>query len=167
MRRLVAILGMIAILAFAAGPVMAGGNQHRPFTGTAWGHGMVVPDASCPAFGGLRSVFTQTGYASHMGEIVIDNSHCTPAGPMIGGGQMTIAAANGDTVSITYTGGPSPAVGPDPMRFDVPIEFTVVGGTGRFVGATGGGHMTVTISWPGFEPNFWPDKIVFDGTIGY
>ncbi len=167
MRRFVAILGMVAILAFAAGPVIASGDGHRPFKGTAQGYGMVVPDPACPAFGGLRSAFTQTGYATHMGAIVMDNSHCTPDGPWVVGGEMTIVAANGDSVFITYTAGPAPAVGPDPMRFDVPGEFVVVGGTGRFEGATGGGHTTTTISWPGFEPNYWPDTVVIDGTIGY
>lgn len=167
MRRFVAILGVVAILAFVAGPVMASGDEHRPFKGTAQGYGMVVPDAACPAFGGLRSVFTQTGYATHLGKIVMDNDHCTPSGPWVDGGEMTIIAANGDEVSITYTAGPVPQVGEDPMRFDVPIEFVVVGGTGRFEGASGGGHMTVTISWPGFEPNYWPSTMVIDGTIDY
>ena len=167
MRRLVAILGVVALIAFAATPVMAGGDEHRPFKGTTHGYGMVVPDASCPAFGGLRSVFTQTGHVTHLGKVVMDNDHCTPAGPDVTGGRMTIVAANGDELSITYSGGPAPAVGPDPAQFDVPIEFVIVGGTGRFEGATGGGHMTVSISWPGFEPNYWPSIVAIDGTIGY
>jgi len=167
MRRFVAILGMVAIFALAAGPATANGGEHRPFKGTAVGYGMVVPDAACPAFGGLRSAFTATGTMTHMGAILMDNSHCTPAGPWVDGGVMTIIAANGDEVSITYTAGPAPAVGPDPMQFEVPGEFVIVGGTGRFEGASGGGHMTVAISWPGFEPNYWPTTMHMDGTIRY
>jgi hypothetical protein len=144
----VAILGVVAILAFAAGPVTANGDGHQPFKGTAVGYGMVVPDPACPAFG-LRSVFTATGYAAHMGAISMDNHHCTPPGHG-STEEMTIIAANGDRC-ITY--GRAPVVG----------RIHAVRGAGRFVSwaarvasepAVEG--MTVAISWPGFEPNYWP-----------
>jgi hypothetical protein len=128
---------------------------------------MVVPDAACPNFGGLRSVFTTSGQATHMGAMALEFNHCTPAGPYLVGTEMTFVAANGDEVYASYTAGPIPVVGPDPVVFDAPVDFVIIGGSGRFDGATGGGHLTLTVSWPGFEPNYWPATFVFEGTIGY
>jgi len=167
MRRFAAILGVVAILAFTAGPVVAKGAEQRPFKGVGQGHGMVVLDAGCPNFGGLRSVFTTAGRATHMGAFTLDFNHCTPAGPFLVGTEMTFAAANGDEVYATYTAGPFPVVGADPQVFDAPVDFVIVGGSGRFEGASGGGHITLTVAWPGFEPNYWPATLVFAGTIGY
>ena len=166
MRRFVAILGVVAILAFAVGPVMAKGDEQRPFKGVAQGHGMVVLDPECLTLG-LRSVFTTAGQATHMGAFALDFNHCTPAGPYLVGTEMTFVAANGDEVYATYTAGPFPVVGEDPEVFDAPVDFVIVGGSGRFEGASGGGHITLTVSWPGFEPNYWPATLVFEGTIGY
>ena len=167
MRRFVAILGVVAILAFAAGPVMARGDEQRPFKGVAQGHGMVVVDLACPHFGGLRSAFTTAGQASHMGRFALGFNHCTPTGPYLTGTEMTFVAANGDEVYATYTAGPFPVVGEDPEVFDAPVDFVIVGGSGRFEGASGGGHITLTVAWPGFAPNYWPATLVFEGTIGY
>lgn len=165
MRRLLVIFGVVAILSLAAGPVAAS-DHARPFRGVAHGYGMVVPDTSCPAWGGLRSQFTAAGAATHLGEVTVDNSHCTPAGTVVTGGALTFVGANGDTVFATYTA-VAPAVGPEPVVFDAVAAFTIVGGTGRFEGATGSGQMISTISWPGFSVNYWPTTEVWTGTISY
>jgi hypothetical protein len=165
MRRFVALLGVVGFLIAAAGPAAADDDQARPFRGTTSGYGMVVPDAACPPVG-LRSVFTLTGNATHMGAITVDNHHCAPPGAVVQGGDMTIVAANGDEVFIEYTA-VAPIVGPDPMLVVAEMEFTIVGGTGRFEQAGGGGHQTYRIEWPGFSPNRWPTTKVIEGTISY
>jgi hypothetical protein len=54
-------------------------------------------------------------------------------------GWRTLTAANGDKLYITHTGR-SMLVGPGLVSFVA--QMTIVGGTGRFVGATGGGQGT-------------------------
>jgi len=79
---------------------------------------------------------------------------------------MTLAAANGDEVSITYSGA-APFPGPGTEVIVVEMDFEVVGGTGRFAGATGGGEMTGYIVFAGFDAPVWPASWVWEGTIGY
>ena len=61
---------------------------------------------------------------------------------------MTLVAAHGDRVWIEYTGNaPYPVVGV-PSTIVVDVDFTIVGGTGRFTHASGGGDMTAHIVRP-------------------
>jgi len=53
-----------------------------------------------------------------------------------------LVAANGDEVWIDYTGyAPYPILGV-PSTIVVDVAFTIVGGTGRFINASGGGEIT-------------------------
>lgn len=47
------------------------------------------------------------------------------------------------------------------------IEFKVVGGSGRFKDAVGGGTMVIEIVFQGFEDPVWPATWAWNGTIGY
>lgn len=51
---------------------------------------------------------------------------------------MTLVAANGDQVWIEYSGS-APSPGPDKKVIVVDLDFTIVGGTGRFTDASGAG----------------------------
>ncbi len=126
------------VLATAA-PVAARSDPQRPFNGTAAGFGMVQPDSLCPVLpdgATLRSVFTATGQATHLGKFELDYYNCTPPGPAITGIEMTFMAANGDEVFVTYEASDVAAVGPDPTLLEITYDFEIVGGTGRFDGAT-------------------------------
>ncbi len=100
--------------------------------------------------------------ARHLGKMGLSSSHCSAIGP-IGPGTMTLVAANGDEVHLTYTGfAPPPA-----EEFDVDVDATIVGGTGRFEQATGYVEMTGHITFEGFQDPSWPITFVWTGSIAY
>lgn len=145
----------------------------RPFKGSASGEVVYTPvsAAVCPEGGGnwgmLATVSSATGTASHLGRTAMSASHCTPSGETFGPGTMTMTSASGDEVFIDYTGS-APFPGPGTTVIKVHIDFTVVGGTGRFKGATGGGEMSAYITFMGFDNPVWPARWVWDGqVIGY
>lgn len=165
-RSAILLVALILVLATAA-PVAAGSDPARPLKGTAVGFGMVQPDVSCPPVN-LRSVFAATGRATHLGTFELDYYNCTPPGSTLTGIEMTFVAANGDEIFVTYEARDVPPVGAEPVLLEITYDFEIVGGTGRFMGATGGGRMMAAIEFPGIEgPNHWPTTFVIEGTIAY
>jgi hypothetical protein len=170
MRRITILLVSLLLLLATAAPVSARSHPERPFKGTAAGFGMVQPDDQCPALPDgamLRSVFTGTGHATHLGTFDLDYYNCTPPGPDVTGIEMTFVAANRDKVFVDFDAHDVAAVGPDPVLLEITYDFEIIGGTGRFKGATGGGQIMAALEWPGFEPNYWPTTWVIKGTIAY
>jgi hypothetical protein len=73
------------------------------------------------------------GQATHLGRFTSSLLHCfNPDTGVFTAGESTYIAANGDTVDMIYYG----RAVDDQLLID---NFTIVGGTGRFEGATGGG----------------------------
>ncbi|HEU4672531.1 MAG TPA: hypothetical protein VFS32_06520 [Candidatus Limnocylindrales bacterium] len=120
----------------------------------------VPPDLDRSTFGGRCSqpsdwvtTIDSTGVARHLGAVSVLNSHCTQfdfrsAPPMPGtfeDGRMTVTAANGDELWVEYSGsflfwpGDRPDAGTSEIVMD---QMTIVGGTGRFVHASGSLHGT-------------------------
>lgn len=165
MRR-VRILSVALMLALATATPAAAQGDELPFTGAVHGYGMVQPDEECPPVD-LRSVFTTTGYVTEMGMIELNWYNCTPEGSDIEGIEMTFVAENGDSVSAMHEAHNTPPVGEDPMLMEIAYDFEIVGGTGQFEGASGGGQLALTMAWPGFETNYWPTLVLIDGTISY
>lgn len=95
--------------------------------------------------------------------------HCSPPGPAISGGAMTITAANGDEIEFEYDGTAylDPATAQIGDVFTVEGDFDIVGGTGRFDGATGGGEFTAWVVFEGFGDFEWPATWLWTGTISY
>ncbi len=86
------------------------------------------------------------GYATHLGATTDQQSHCQNfATGTFSNGQYTFTAANGDTIFGTYSGQLVPAGN----AFVIDGQFTITGGTGRFVGATGDGSASGTQSVAG------------------
>jgi hypothetical protein len=107
-----------------------------PFKGrfTATGTAADIPDDRCPA---LTIQIQGTGTATHLGSLTTVQSHCVaPPSFDFTDGLFTLTAANGDQLSGTYEGEFLPL---DPPLAAIDGEFTFTGGTGRFIGATGGG----------------------------
>jgi hypothetical protein len=95
--------------------------------------------------------------------------HPTPVTDYINDGNMTMTAANGDEVFITYVGySPFPVIGA-PYTLVVDLDFTIIGGTGRFANASGGGDMTGYVEFPGMipDPGPWPAHFVWNAAIRY
>ena len=168
--RFCVIAGVLMLMGFP-GSVDAKSSS-RPFNGTLRGE-VTFPFVGydeCPAsdifFGGLRTDSEATGTVSHLGRTVMTSRHCTPAGAALEGGEMTLVAANGDEVYIAYAG-TAPPPGPDGVIV-VSVDFDIVGGTGRFENATGGGEAIAYVMFEGFGDPSWPATWVWKGAmIGY
>jgi hypothetical protein len=167
MRKLLGALVLLAALmgfGVAAAAAETGGTD-RPFTGTIAGSATFSPDPTCP-FTGLRTLSQASGTASHLGRVTMVSEHCTPPADAITGGHMTFVAANGDELHMTYSGtaGPFPSLG---GVIVVHSHNVVVGGTGRFAGATGEAHVTALVTFAGLGVPVWPATWTWDGTISY
>lgn len=168
MRKLLGVAVLLAaLMAFVVAAATADtGGTDRPFKGTLVGSATVAPDASCPI--GLRTWSEASGTASHLGFVSMSSNHCTPATNVIAGGEMTLVAANGDEVHMTYSGTcdpfPLPPVG-ETITCNTP--GVIVGGTGRFANATGGTLTTALVTWTGFGAPFLPATWTWVGTIAY
>jgi hypothetical protein len=166
-RAVLALVGSALLTMAIAAPVGADPGS-RPFKGTVVGEVAFneVPVAVCPNWGGLRTESSAIGTSTHLGKTVMTAMHCTPLGDDFGPGTMTLTSASGDQVWITYHGS-APFPGPGVTVYQGSIEFKVVGGTGRFEDAVGGGTMIIEIVFQGLEDPAWPAKWVWNGTIGY
>jgi len=81
------------------------------------------------------------GVATHLGTFTTAMSFCVDPEFYYFGVEGTFYAANGDELWISIPTGqviPNPEL-PEPYLFYFTDDFFFVGGTGRFVGATGGG----------------------------
>ena len=154
------VMGLVATASAGAGS--------RPFKGSVVGEVAFneVPVTVCPNYGGLRTESSAIGTSTHLGKTVMTAMHCTPLGDDFGPGTMTLTSASGDQVWITYHGS-APFPGEGVTVYQGSIEFKVIGGTGRFEDAVGGGTMIIEIVFQGLEDPAWPAKWVWNGTIGY
>jgi hypothetical protein len=81
-------------------------------------------------------------------------------------GDMTLTAANGDTIVISYYGGG--ALPPDIGDwYDLWTVATIAGGTGRFARVSGDIDMAVSLQYMGLGAPVWPAIFTFTGTIRY
>jgi hypothetical protein len=169
MRRAILILVMCATAVAAWATPAASDPGARPFAAWTTGVAAFVPfdPAVCPV--GLRTESSATGYARHLGAIEMRSWHCTPPGADITGGTMTFVAANGDEVHLEYEG--TAALDPSTAKigdvFPVFVDFEIVGGTGRFDDATGGGTSVAWVVFEGLGDPEWAATWFFVGTIGY
>jgi len=132
-----------AVFICAATPAAA--RDLVPFKATFTGSSTSGPGAPCAA-PALRSDILGVGHATHLGKFTTVQHHCfDPGDPTFAftEGFYTFTGANGDTIFGTYHGHLVPIGGP---VFAIVGEFTIEGGTGRFVGATGGGTASGTLN---------------------
>ena len=83
------------------------------------------------------------GRFNHMGRITFTNDHCTQLATGTHDGVMTFVAPDGSSVVTTYTGYGIP----EAEAYVFVTDFTIVGGTGRFAGATGGGLWNARLAY--------------------
>jgi hypothetical protein len=159
----VAVLAALALVLGAVSPALATNGQPLktvPIAGhiedVAWQS--QVPEVGFPfardSFGGRCSPaanwvlsYEGTGTVSHLGSVVERGSHCTRIDFAtltgdVGEAQWFLEAANGDVLELSFSG----TFAIDPARGEVVglLVWWVVGGTGRFTHATGGGDARVT-----------------------
>ncbi len=117
-------------------------SHPQPIFGTTAGPDAYASPDTCPPGAAWRFFGSGTGRMSHLGTVTVTNNHCTYLGDSsVSGGQLTMTAANGDELFMTYSGGFELVFeGGNPVRSDITLEWDIVGGNGRFDGATGSGE---------------------------
>ena len=101
------------------------------------------PRSNCPSQ--FEGTITGSGKGTHLGIITLAASDCiTPMqNYFTSSGNLTITAANGDTLIGNYSGSFIPTDTPNIYMYDNFI-INISVGTGRFIGATGSGTMEGT-----------------------
>jgi hypothetical protein len=146
MKRFTKIRSLMPILFLLLGTIPVSAVE-RPFalsgTGVAT---LITNEAGMP----IGAIPTGSGTATHLGQwTVTGNVAYTPDanGVLHSSGDATITASNGDKVQIKIEGVLDPVAGMDQGLFHI------VGGTGRFEGATGDANFVVQLNPPtgGFD----------------
>ena len=157
MRRIAASIGLALLLSVALVLPVSAGDQ-RPVWGQFHGSGVDVAER-CPD--ALTIGFAIEGTLSHLGRMTGGGSNCTEftlgtnAVP-IWSGIAVVTAADGSTLSLAYEGQQgAPANGVASFYH----SDTVVGGTGRFAGATGQLTIEGLINFTGFP------EVTVSGTV--
>ena len=148
------LLAVLAVLTLSA-PALATVEQ-LPFKGRSSG---VVTTTGFDPVAMIASTHVEgQGQATHLGQFTVTGDVDVNVVTGIAEGTWTLTAANGDRLFLTMTGrgiDETHGIG----------TFTVVGGTGRFEGATGLLQLAITfaIAPPTSDPN--PYIVVLEGAI--
>ena len=156
----------VAVLALALIGVTApanAGDRLRGFSGNLVGEATFVPttDPTCTELP-FKTVSTATGTVAHLGPVTMAALHCS--GNHITG-RMVLTGKHG-TVTLSYDGPCTPYVPGVTTLVECDLDFTVAGGTGRYDGAAGSGHIAVTVV-PQPTPKPWPADFAIHGRISY
>jgi hypothetical protein len=101
-----------------------------PFRGSLEG---VVTRAGAPPIVSVN--IDAEGHANHLGHFELSIPHTVNVVTRIATGEYLFVAANGDTLTATFTGAATPTA--DPTVLYIEETATITGGTGRFAGAIG------------------------------
>lgn len=159
----------VAIIALGTVPATAATSHTshpQPISGTVSGADSYAAPADCPAGATWRFSSAGSGRMSHLGRVTFQVTHCTFAGEgRFAEGELTITAANGDQLFLEHSGtfelvldGSGTVVGSD-----VDLDWVIVGGTGRFAGASGSGEGNGSSVISG--PTTSTTTMTFDGLI--
>ena len=132
-----------------------------PFKGQLEEDFTFVPEPLPSTFASVA--FTSVaGQVTHLGGFLIDAPHRVDLAtlPAQATGTFRFTAANGDTLTATFTGLGTPTASPG--VFSIVETATVAGGTGRFAGATGSFVVQRSV-----DLNTLFTTGSFDGTITY
>ena len=121
-------LAVVVVLGLS-GPVAAG--EQVPFKGSFKGDVTITPLA--PPFVAVN--IEGSGKANHLGKFTVDIPHIVNRTNSTAIGTYEFTAANGDTLTASFTGQGTPSGTPGVLA--IVETATITGGTGRFVGATG------------------------------
>ena len=124
-------LPLVAVLALVfsiAGPAAA--TDQVPFSGRLAGTVTITP-VNPPV---VSVLIEATGTATHLGRYTLEVPHLVNQATRTGSGTYVFTAANGDTLTATFTGVATVVA---PGVLSTVETATITGGTGRFAGATG------------------------------
>jgi hypothetical protein len=106
------------------------------------------PSPRCPD-GQVLVRIEGRGTATRIGRVSLTMSHCIiddPAEPDFTNGEMVMTSVRGDAIFIQYAGTDTPS---GEGTGTIEGTFSIVGGSGAYVGATGGGTLSGTSSTGG------------------
>jgi hypothetical protein len=137
-RRMVGRLGLLlALVAVLALPLQALAGAQVPYKGSDSG-GYTIPGTCAPGI--FRIDISGSGHGTQVGRYSYSASECFDPVASAVTGSFTLTAANGDTLSGTYSG---PCLGATCTE-----TALIEGGTGRFAGAEGQLDVTVLVTGP-------------------
>lgn len=125
-KRMFSLAGALTALVAIAAVASAGASTDVPYRGTE----TVVASLEANGDGTFHVTSSGTGVATELGKYTVEQAGSINLVTGSTTGSYTLTAANGDTLSATYTGA---LTGPTTLHSSGPI----VAGTGRFAGATG------------------------------
>jgi hypothetical protein len=121
----------LAIMAFLGLASPASAGEFVPFKGSLDGDVTHTPvDAQTDAV-----LVEATGLATQLGRFAVSVPHLVDLPTRTAMGYYEFTAANGDTLTATFSGQASPTLHPGVLY--IVETATITGGTGRFAGATG------------------------------
>jgi hypothetical protein len=138
MKRFTKIRTLMPILFLLLGTIPASAVE-RPFALNGTGVATLVTDEAGNLIGAIP---TGSGTATHLGQWTVAGTvkYTPDNGVLRSRGDATITAANGDKLQVQIDGIL------DPMAAVDQGVFRIVGGTGRFDGASGSANFVVTIN---------------------
>src|SRR4051794_38104795 len=146
----------LAALAALAAAMPAPADDQVPFKG-AWA-GRTISAAPLPEDPLVIAVVSSgTGEATHLGRYTMTSPHLSYLLTGFAEGEQQFTAANGDTLTAHFSGYFTPT--PDGF-LAADLQATIVGGTGRFAGATGDYTFSIV-----FDPATFLSVATIDGTI--
>ena len=129
LRRIAFALAALAVVGLA-GPAAAG--KQVPFKGSLEGD---VTEMFDPTTGLVDVDIDAAGAATQLGRFTLDIPHVVNPATRTAVGTYQFTAANGDTLTASFTGLATPTATPGVLYIEE--TATITGGTGRFAGATG------------------------------
>jgi hypothetical protein len=161
------VAALMLVLASSASATRGQPDRELPFAGFGTSADSYGDASTCPAGAAWRFFSYGTSEFTHLGHVIVDVTHCTwvdwaTGTGHFGPGTNSLTAANGDTLILSQWGTFESAMTPDGEFSYVDLEWEVIGGTGRFEGATGRGEGTVVgdIAASTSTATYW-------GTIAY
>jgi hypothetical protein len=140
------LLAVAMLVAIPATASFARIDRPVPIRGNASTEDFMLPPDGCPATAGWRYLAVGSGDFSHLGAVDFELTHCSRMTSELTGefdhGITTITAANGDVLTLAHRGTFELEFGDDGAYSYVALEWEVLGGTGRFAGASGSGDGT-------------------------
>jgi hypothetical protein len=137
----------------------------RPFWGHFRGEATFPESEACRDVHGqpFQTVTAAQGEMTSLGPTTYSGTHCATLDNHSVRGEATLTAADGDQVRAAYMGR---AVAPPPLIV-VQAEWTIIGGTGRFEGATGRAVGMAYVTFEGFDVPAWPLERAVAGMIAH
>ena len=171
-RKFVLLLTSILVTCLSVAVAVAGNNDKaRPFKGSMSGEATF--DWASGACLGVTGAPWQTfghmvGDLSHLGESEWFVSHCsTLDGTQLVNGEGVLVSANGDEIWMTYTAELVSPYTPPPVVLLYAQRNVVVGGTGRFEGASGEFMSMIAVTIESLTTELAPAEAQFAGTLTY